>query len=401
VSELMSVLDELAADDLFQLSGRETLDRTTMLVSARNRIEAELARTVRRADVSDAAELDDGIKSMQAWLRGHCRFSAAEAFRTVRRGRALEQLPAVAAGFADGTITAEQVTVAARIVRPEHVVAAADQDVDLGQIDAALAEVAMTRPHADLGKVVHHYLARLDPDGAEPDPTVGRRLSIHSGSDGTVTGSFQLDSFGGEKLQAALESLVQADRPKGDDRSRAQQLADALVQLADVALGFEKLPMHRGSKPHVVLTIGAGDLFDPVVGAGAGRLGFGSWFSAQQARHLACDAYVTPITIEEHGVPLNEGRTKRIGPPHIRRAVVLRDEHCVFAGCTAPHYWCDVHHVEHWIDGGETSVDNSGLLCERHHTKVHHGFAIQRDPQGRWHTYRPDGTEILIQPLLV
>ncbi|HEV7213006.1 MAG TPA: endonuclease, partial [Blastococcus sp.] len=46
--------------------------------------------------------------------------------------------------------------------------------------------------------------------------------------------------------------------------------------------------------------------------------------------------------------------------------------------------------------GGETSEENSGLLCERHHTKVHHGFRIQRDPDGRWHTYRPDGTEILI-----
>jgi hypothetical protein len=29
---------------------------------------------------------------------------------------------------------------------------------------------------------------------------------------------------------------------------------------------------------------------------------------------------------------------------------------------------------------------------------VHHGFRIQRDPDGRWHTYRPDGTEILIGP---
>jgi hypothetical protein len=72
-----------------------------------------------------------------------------------------------------------------------------------------------------------------------------------------------------------------------------------------------------------------------------------------------------------------------------------------FTGCTAPHYWCDAHHVEHWIDGGETDLDNAALLCERHHTKVHHAFTIERDPQGRWHTYRPDGTEVLIQPLLV
>jgi hypothetical protein len=372
-----------------------------MLVAVRNRIDAELARTVRRADVTDAAELDDGIKTMQSWLRGHCRLSVAEAARVVGRGRALESLPAVAAGYADGMITGEQVSVAALVVRPDNVSAAVAQDVDLAQIDAALAEVAMTRPHADLGRVVHHYLDRLDPDGTEPDPTEGRSLSMSTWSDGTVTGRFQLDALGGEKVQAALESIVQADRPKGDLRSRAQQLADGLVQLADIAVGFEKLPMHRGSKPHVVVTIGASDLFDPAVGQGAARLGFGSWFSAQQTRQVACDGDLTPITIDEYGVPLNEGRTKRVVPPHIRRAVVLRDQHCVFAGCEAPSYWCDVHHLVHWIDDGETSLENSGLLCERHHTKVHHGFTIERDSQGRWHTYRPDGTEILLQPLLI
>jgi HNH endonuclease len=80
--------------------------------------------------------------------------------------------------------------------------------------------------------------------------------------------------------------------------------------------------------------------------------------------------------------------------------VEQRDHHCVFAGCSAPTRWCDVHHLIAWINGGETSLDNSGLLCERHHTKVHHGFTIRRDPDGRWHTYRPDGTEIhILEPL--
>jgi hypothetical protein len=35
------------------------------------------------------------------------------------------------------------------------------------------------------------------------------------------------------------------------------------------------------------------------------------------------------------------------------------------------------------------------------HTKVHHGFGIERQPDGRWHTYRPEGTQILIGPTLV
>jgi hypothetical protein len=55
----------------------------------------------------------------------------------------------------------------------------------------------------------------------------------------------------------------------------------------------------------------------------------------------------------------------------------------------------------HWAHDGDTAVDNGALLCESHHTKVHHGFEVVRDPAGRWHTYRPDGTEILIEPLLI
>ncbi|WP_240619723.1 HNH endonuclease signature motif containing protein [Blastococcus sp. TF02-8] len=57
-----------------------------------------------------------------------------------------------------------------------------------------------------------------------------------------------------------------------------------------------------------------------------------------------------------------------------------------------------MHHLVHWADGGDTSLGNAALLCERHHGKVHHGFRIERDPAGRWHTHRPDGTEIHVLP---
>ena len=99
--------------------------------------------------------------------------------------------------------------------------------------------------------------------------------------------------------------------------------------------------------------------------------------------------------------PIDHGRTKRLMPPSLRRLVEQRDRHCVFAGCEAPTHWCDVHHLLEWVlDEGETSLENSALLCERHHTKVHHGFRVERPPDGRWRTYRPDGTQILIPPPL-
>ena len=78
----------------------------------------------------------------------------------------------------------------------------------------------------------------------------------------------------------------------------------------------------------------------------------------------------------------------------LRRAVEHRDRHCVFTGCDAPPSWCDVHHLLALdLYGGDTDLDNSALLCERHHTKVHYGFRVERQPDGRWRT-PPDGTEI-------
>jgi hypothetical protein len=395
VGELRSALDALVAEDLGGLVAPQLLDRTALLVAARNILDAELARTVRRAECAQAAE-HDGLKSMRSWLCGHARLSPAAAGQLVRNGRVLEQLPAVAAACAEGVVTGDQVSVLAPVTRPENLTAAAEQGIDLGEVDRLLAQTAATQRHEILGQVVQHYLSRLDPDGAEPDPTDTRSLSIARHPDGSRTFRGELDAVGGEKLETWLEALLQANRPAGDTRSRAQQLADALVQGVDNALAAGQAPILRTVKPHVIVKVGIEDLVDPAAGPGAATTGFGATISAARARMLACDGNVTRIVFGPDSRPTDLGRDKRCYPPHLRRAIEVRDEHCVFAGCHAPTYWCDVHHLVHWADDGETSEDNGALLCERHHTKVHHGFTIVRDPDGRWHTYRPDGTEILI-----
>ena len=49
MGELMSVLDGLAADDLHAFSDRQKLDRVTVLLAVKNRLDAELSRSVRSA----------------------------------------------------------------------------------------------------------------------------------------------------------------------------------------------------------------------------------------------------------------------------------------------------------------------------------------------------------------
>ncbi|MGK5114461.1 DUF222 domain-containing protein, partial [Geodermatophilus sp. CPCC 205506] len=110
MGELAVALDGLADDELDSLFGPALLDRLRGLLVAENRLAAEITRTVRQCELAGAAE-HDGLTTMPSWLRGHARLSPAAVRRVVGNGRALEHLPALAAGFAAGQITADQVTV--------------------------------------------------------------------------------------------------------------------------------------------------------------------------------------------------------------------------------------------------------------------------------------------------
>jgi hypothetical protein len=94
LADLEAVLDRLADEDLKAMFGPQVLERTERLLRAKNRLDAQLAHTVREGELTQAAE-HDGKKTMQSWLRGHARYSAAASHRLVATGRALESLPAL------------------------------------------------------------------------------------------------------------------------------------------------------------------------------------------------------------------------------------------------------------------------------------------------------------------
>ena len=82
--------------------------------------------------------------------------------------------------------------------------------------------------------------------------------------------------------------------------------------------------------------------------------------------------------------PLDLGRATRTIPPHLRTAVIQRDQHCQFPGCTQPPSVCDVHHLIPWAKGGPTSLANLRLLCRFHHLIAIHqwGWTITCHPDG-------------------
>ena len=61
----------------------------------------------------------------------------------------------------------------------------------------------------------------------------------------------------------------------------------------------------------------------------------------------------------------------------------------------------DLHHIHHWADGGETSLDNLALLCRRHHRLVHEGgFSVERIADSALRFTRPDGRIVAEHPRL-
>lgn len=381
-------------------SAAQLLDRVRGLGRAVNALQAELARTVVAAEDAEAA-FADGLTHMAGWMRGHLNTTGAESKAVLAAGRLQQRMPVLAAAAASGAVSQGQLAVVGRILTDRVWALGEVAGVDLAALDRAVTDTATGEHARTLPQVCARIADQLDPDGPEPvDPTAGRTLRITRRADGSRGIRGDLDAIGGEKVEAALEAIAAAGRCEGDLRSRGQRTADALVQLADLHLAAGDLPVLRGTKPQVTALVQLGDLLDPTLVAAAATLGSGAVVSNLAARAAACDAVVNRVVLGPDGLPLDVGRTHRLVPAHIRRAAEVRDGGCIFAGCHNPTWMCDAHHVVHWIDGGDTSLENTALLCERHHTQVHHGFAIRWDPDdGRWRTFRPDGSEILVGPL--
>src|SRR5690606_2401018 len=73
---------------------------------------------------------------------------------------------------------------------------------------------------------------------------------------------------------------------------------------------------------------------------------------------------------------------------------ISRDRGCTFPGCSHQRY-LHAHHLHHWANGGETSIDNTILLCTHHHRLVHEGgLRARRAGDGTIEFKRADGRSI-------
>ncbi|SNS93876.1 protein of unknown function [Geodermatophilus pulveris] len=223
MSELRSALDGLAGVDPAAMSDDALLDLVGELSVAANRVAAVLTSAVRAVECREAHRRD-GAVSVKGWLVGSCRLAPAEATVIVSTGRRLEQLPAVAAAFAAGEITATHARVITGSMTPKRVARAAAAGIDLAETDAILAGLARATGPKETARGVARWVAGVDPDGTLADAAdTRRRFTMAAGLDGRVHLRGELDAVGGEYLHAALGALVNGDRPAGDPRGHAER----------------------------------------------------------------------------------------------------------------------------------------------------------------------------------
>jgi hypothetical protein len=116
------------------------------------------------------------------------------------------------------------------------------------------------------------------------------------------------------------------------------------------------------------------------------------------AELVTCDADLTPVIVDHHGVPLALGRTTRLASDDQRIALTIRDTCCVM--CGRPAQWCQAHHIRFWEHGGHTDLINLALVCGECHRLVHHGdWQLLMGDDGHPYAIPPESVDPRQQPL--
>ncbi|WP_165962646.1 HNH endonuclease signature motif containing protein [Occultella glacieicola] len=112
-------------------------------------------------------------------------------------------------------------------------------------------------------------------------------------------------------------------------------------------------------------------------------------------RRIACGGEIYRIIFGPDSEVINVGRVHRRFTSAQRRAMIARDRHCTYPGCTAPPALCEGHHANvHWAAGGNTDLPNGALLCFYHHRFVDTRQIAMVWEGNQWVFYTADGDRI-------
>jgi len=340
-----------------------------------------------------------GIRSCAHWLNWKCGMSMGSARERVRVARALPELPGISAAFCKGKVSYSKVRAMTRVATAKN--------------EAALLQVALhgTASHVETQVRLYRKTKRIEALEEENLRHGHRELTWYVDDDGYWVFKGRFTPEQGALLQKALEAAgdqlfdeqqhVPEDVDEEIDRNIpldsttpepvSQKRADELARVVEGFLASAGHDQSGGDKYMVNIHT---DKVNWCAASREGALGYietlkedGSGAEAEfedrghvpaeTCRRLACDCSIVHWHENKQGDPLNIGRKTRSIPPAIRRALQRRDQGCRFPGCTCTRF-VDAHHIHHWADGGETSMDNLVLLCRTHHRLVHEaGYGVR------------------------
>jgi len=307
----------------------------------------------------------EGYGSTTAWLVAESGDPPGVCRSRVRTARHLRHMPATRSAFLAGEVGESRVRLLVEARDTNSVAFERDEEMLITQ--------ARTLDARSFPRAIAYWRRLADHEGhfADADRAFQRRhLHASVSWDGIVRLDGNLDPESGATVITALRSFTDPARfDVADRRTPAQRRADALVEICRRYLDQADRPTVGGERPHLTITASLESL--------EGKAGHTcevdptGVITPEAARRLACDARVSRIITDGASQPLDIGRATRTIPPAMRRALNTRDGGCTHTGCGIPAAWCDAHHIQHWADGGPTSLDNLRLLCRRHHRAAH------------------------------
>ena len=345
---LGQVIEVLRSEDLAVVAADGLANAVVDLRADLDLLELEWTRRVAVLDPEVS-----GHPSATAFLKDRCRMSSARAQRSVVLANRLPTIPFAVKALGVGELSLDQARVFVNV--PEHLTD------DLVRDEVSLVNAVASLSVADTKRVVDYWKTAVDGPGTEAtvEELFDRRYLFGSKTlEGMVKLDGLLDPVAGDLVLTALQAAT-PPRQEGDQRSPRQRRADALTDLARSFLDSGDAP--GAEKPHVLVLT---DL-DALQGRGGGvhETASGVVLTPGQVRETACDAVVNRVVFGADSEPVDIGRTSRMVPPAMRRALIARDRHCRHPGCDRPARWCDAHHIWHWADGGPTALSNLKLLC--------------------------------------
>ena len=332
------------------------------------------------ADLVGEITRQEGEARAEEILRRDQKRSLAGARKAVKVAAQLEWMPGVAEKLAEGAITPEAASLIAE--------AAAETPVDQNFLLDAAEQQADDLFRRTLKNHINERTNNEELQARRDRQRRRRRASISEQPDGMFNLFARLDPLTGARLRGALFAKADELFRQEDPQQRAtppQRLADALEQLAC----NPNTTGGRRTDAELVVLADYDAVHDKLVNAG---LVDGTRLTEAETLAIACDASILPGIFNKHTGNIILGQTRRKVSRRLRKRLTIRDRGCI--GCGAPDKICEVHHIEHWQNGGPTTYHNTCLLCWRcHHIRVHHhGEQVTRHPNGHYTLQPPTHT---------